>query len=97
MGERDKTPNHKEIIVNSIQQVLCASEKVDLRGEMKLKFGVREFFGQRQFGPVDTRRGSAVLAQAPKRHVWLVLAKPLVVGMWQVKGWRSPGVLRRKT
>jgi hypothetical protein len=47
MGERDKTPNHKEIIINSIRQVLCASEQVDLRGELKLKFEDREIFGIR--------------------------------------------------
>jgi len=55
MGERDKTPNHKEIIINSIPQVLCAGEKVDLRGVLTLKFGVKEFFGQRLFGPVDIK------------------------------------------
>jgi hypothetical protein len=55
MGERDKTPNHKEIIINSIRQVLCASEQVDLRGELKLKFEDREIFGIRQFGPVDIK------------------------------------------
>jgi hypothetical protein len=55
MGERDKTPNHKEIMINSIPQVLCAGEKVDLRGQLKLAFGVREFFGVRAVGPVDIK------------------------------------------
>lgn len=55
MGERDKTPNHKEIIINSIPQVLCAGEKVDLRGQLKLAFGVREFLGVRAVGPVDIK------------------------------------------
>jgi len=53
MGEQDKTPNHKKIILNSIRQVPCAGENVDIRGELKLKFGMGQFFGQRQFGPVD--------------------------------------------
>jgi hypothetical protein len=55
MGEQDKTPNHKEIIINSIPQVLCAGEKVDLRGQLKLAFGVREFLGVRAVGPVDIK------------------------------------------
>jgi hypothetical protein len=55
MGERDKTPNHKEIIINSIQHVLCAGEEVDLRGQLKLAFGVREFGGVRDVGPVDIK------------------------------------------
>jgi hypothetical protein len=55
MGEQDKTPNHKEIIINSIPQVLCAGEKVDLRGQLKLAFGAREFLGVRAVGPVDIK------------------------------------------
>lgn len=55
MGEQDKTPNHKEIIINSIPQVLCANEKVDLRGQLKLAFGVREFLGVRAVAPVDIK------------------------------------------
>jgi hypothetical protein len=55
MGERDKTPNHKEIMINSIPQVLCAGEEVDLRGQLKLAFGVTEFFGVRAVGPVDIK------------------------------------------
>ena len=48
MGERDTTPNHKEIIINSIQHVLCAGEDVDLRGQLKLAFGVSEFWRARR-------------------------------------------------
>jgi hypothetical protein len=53
MGERDETPNHKKIILNSIRNVQCAGENVDIRGELKLKFGMGQFLGVRQFGPVD--------------------------------------------
>jgi hypothetical protein len=53
MGERDKSPNHKEFNLNTIPQVRCAGEKVDIRGEGKLKFGFREILGQRFFMPVD--------------------------------------------
>ena len=52
MGERDKTPNHKEFPLNSILQVPCAGEKVNIRGELKLKFGYGEFQGERFFMPV---------------------------------------------
>jgi hypothetical protein len=52
-AQADETPNHREIILNSIPQVLCAHEKVDLRGILKLKFGTKDFFGVRQFGPVE--------------------------------------------
>jgi hypothetical protein len=55
MGAQDSTPNHREIILNSIPQVLCAGEKVDLRGQLKLAFGVREFFGVRSVRPVDIK------------------------------------------
>jgi hypothetical protein len=53
MGERDKTPNHKEFRLNSIRQVQCAGEDVDIRGLLKLKFGMGEFLRVRQFGPVE--------------------------------------------
>ena len=53
MGERDKTPNHKEINLNTITQGKCTGEKVDIRAEGKLKFGFREFAGHRFFMPVD--------------------------------------------
>jgi hypothetical protein len=55
MGAQDNTPNHREIIINSIPQVLCANEKVDLRGILKLDFGVREFGGVRAVRPVDIK------------------------------------------
>jgi hypothetical protein len=53
MGERDKTPNHKEFRLNSVRFIQCAGENVDIRGLVKLKFGMGQFHGQRQFGPVD--------------------------------------------
>jgi hypothetical protein len=53
MAQRDNTPNHKEIILTSITSVPCAGENVDIRGEVKLKFGHGDFFGTRQFGPVN--------------------------------------------
>jgi hypothetical protein len=51
MGE-DKTPNHKEVLLNSIppnMSVPCAGEQVDIRGQLKLKFGFKKF------GPIDER------------------------------------------
>ena len=45
MGE-DKTPNHKEVLLNSIppnMSVPCAGEQVDIRGQLKLKFGFKKF------------------------------------------------------
>jgi hypothetical protein len=53
MGERDKTPNHKEINLNTISQGKCTGEKVDIRAEGKLKFGFMEIGGERFFMPVD--------------------------------------------
>jgi len=53
MGERDKSPNHKEFNLNTIPQVRCSGEKVDIRGEGKLKFGFKEIGDQRFFMPVD--------------------------------------------
>jgi hypothetical protein len=60
MGQRDKTPNHKEILLNKAEnggrrQVLCTDEDVDIRGLLKLKFGMKDFSGtdRREFGPVD--------------------------------------------
>jgi hypothetical protein len=95
---KDPTPNHREITIKwlPIPIVLCAfgSEEVDLRGLLKLAFRAQEDRGARTVRPVhiELQRGSAVLARAPnrapKRRVWLVLAKKLVVGMWQLK-WRS--------
>ena len=57
MGE-DKTPNHKEVLLNSIppnMSVPCAGEQVDIRGQLKLKFGFKKFGdqGEPQFYPVD--------------------------------------------
>ena len=55
MGE-DKTPNHKEVLLNSIppnMSVPCAGEPVDIRGQLKLKFGFENFLGERRFFPVD--------------------------------------------
>ena len=51
----DPTPNHREIVINSIPQIPCAGEKVDLRGFLRIKFGVKEFFSVRTFGPVDIK------------------------------------------
>ena len=51
MGE-DKTPNHKEVLLNTIppnMSVPCAGEQVDIRGQLKLKFGFKKF------GPVADR------------------------------------------
>jgi hypothetical protein len=57
---KDPTPNHKEILLSKTEnggrrQVLCTDEDVDIRGLVKLKFGMKDFFGtgNRQFGPVD--------------------------------------------
>jgi hypothetical protein len=54
MGE-DKTPNHKEIFLISnppYYQVPCVGEYVDIRGLLKLKFGLETYAGKRQFMPV---------------------------------------------
>jgi hypothetical protein len=56
----DPTPNHKEFRLNKTpadarwRQVPCAGEGVDIRGLLKLKFGMGDFFntGHLQFGPV---------------------------------------------
>ena len=56
MGERDETPNHKEVYLNTITRDIpppCGSEMVDIRGLVKLKFGFGNFNGQRAFFPVD--------------------------------------------
>jgi hypothetical protein len=53
MGERDKTPNHKEIILNKVRQVLFTDEDADIRGELHLNFGHGQFAGQPAFMPVD--------------------------------------------
>ena len=50
---RDKTPNHKEIILNKVRQVLFTDEDADIRGELHLKFGHGQFAGQSFFMPVD--------------------------------------------
>jgi hypothetical protein len=62
MGE-DPTPNHKEFTLNKTpanarwRQVECAgvAEGVDIRGRLKLKFGMKDFSGtgHREFLPVD--------------------------------------------
>ena len=52
MGERDETPNHKEVYLNTITRDIpppCGSEMVDIRGLVKLKFGFGNFNGQRAF------------------------------------------------
>jgi hypothetical protein len=56
MGERDETPNHKEILLNFInpnKAVPCVGQPVDIRGKLTLKFGKGMFLGQRHFMPVD--------------------------------------------
>jgi hypothetical protein len=53
MGQRDKTPNHKEIILNKVRQVLFTDEDVDIRGQLKLKFGHAQILGKSFFMPVD--------------------------------------------
>jgi len=51
-ADNDPTPNNRKIIINSIPFIPCAGEEVDLRGFVHIKFGVREFFGERSFGPM---------------------------------------------
>jgi hypothetical protein len=53
MGQKDKTPNHKEIILNKVRQVLPTDEDADIRGEVHLKFGHRQVQGESFFLPVD--------------------------------------------
>ena len=72
MGERDKTPNHKEIILNSIRQVLCTDENVDIRGELKLKFGHGQFLGQSFFMPVDRDLAKGFSGNCPNSGECLV-------------------------
>jgi hypothetical protein len=60
---KDPTPNHKEFTLNKTpanarwREVGCRgiAEGVDIRGRLKLKFGIKDFsgFGNKQFGPVD--------------------------------------------
>ena len=56
MRARDETPNHKEVLLNFIppnSAAACVGEPVDIRGQLKLKFGFGQFAGQRVFMPVD--------------------------------------------
>ena len=56
MAQADKTPNHEEFFINTITGQVpprCGSEMVDIRGQVKLKFGMGEFNGQRYFMPVQ--------------------------------------------
>jgi hypothetical protein len=52
-AQADTTPNHRQIILNSIQQVLCAGEEVDLRGKLNIAFKRREDSGL--VWPVDIK------------------------------------------
>ena len=78
MGQKDKTPNHKEILLNKTdngrRQVLCTDEDVDIRGLVKLKFGMKDFFGtgRREFGPVDRDLATGWSGACPKSGECLV-------------------------
>jgi hypothetical protein len=72
MGQRDKTPNHKEIILNKVRQVLCTDEDVDIRGQLKLKFGHGQFFGQPFFMPVDRNLATGWSGACPNSGECLV-------------------------
>src|SRR5882672_9480969 len=66
MGERDKSPNHKEFNLNTIPQVRCSGEKVEIRGEGKLKFGFKQILDQRFFMPVDGDLALRILRTSSK-------------------------------
>lgn len=56
MGARDETPNTREVLLNFIPDKSaesCAGEPVDIRGQLKLKFGFDQIQNRRVFLPVD--------------------------------------------
>ena len=71
-AQRDRTPNHKEIILNKVRQVLCSDEDADIRGELHLKFGHREIFGQPFFMPVDVDLAKGFSGACPNSGECLV-------------------------
>jgi hypothetical protein len=72
MGERDKTPNRKEIIINRVRQVPCAGEEADLCGELHVKFGVKESLGERLLSPVEVKLAKGFSGACPDNGDCLV-------------------------
>lgn len=52
-GQAANNPNHRVIPFNF--ETPCGCDVVILQGELDITFGVREFFGVRQFGPVGLK------------------------------------------
>jgi hypothetical protein len=80
MGERDETPNHKEVLLNFIppeNAKPCAGEPVDVRGQLKLGFGFEKILGERVFMPVhrDLAKGQGQIDCPNSGECWVGVGK----------------------